>query len=64
MKNEHVIESKLPNIKGITYISELSPDKKMVAYFVAEGIYKDNPVDQLAQNMKKKKDKNETLPQK
>ena len=36
----------------------------MVAYFAAEGIYKDNPVDQLAQNMKKKKDnKTDTQPQ-
>ena len=35
----------------------------MIVYFSAEGIYKQNPVDQLAQNMKKKKDKNDTLPQ-
>lgn len=57
MKTEHVIENKLPNIKGITYISELSPNRKMIAYLSAEPIYRENPVDQLAQNMKKKKDK-------
>lgn len=55
-KKDHAIESKLPNIKGISYISELSPNKKMIAYFAAEPIFKENPVDQIAQNMKKKKD--------
>ena len=39
-KNDHVVESKLPNIKGVTYISELSPNKKLVTYFSAEPIYK------------------------
>lgn len=50
-KNEHVIENKLPNIKGITYISDLSPNKKMIAYFSVEPLFKENPMDQF----KKKK---------
>ena len=64
MKTEHVIESKLPNLKGITYISELSPNRKMIAYFSAEALYRENPVDQIAQNMKKKKDKTDAPIQK
>lgn len=61
--NDHVVEGKLPNIKGITYISELSPNRKMIAYFSIEPLYKESPMDQLA-NMKKKKDKNYVEPPK
>jgi hypothetical protein len=46
-KGEHIIESKLPNIKGIRYISELSPNKKFIAYFSAEPLFKENPMDQI-----------------
>lgn len=62
MKTEHVIENKLPNIKGITFISELSPNRKMIGYFAAEPQYRENPVDQMAQNMKKKKDNKPDAP--
>lgn len=55
MRGDHVIESKLPNIKGITYISELSPNRKMIAYFSAEPVFKENQMEQMAQNMRKKK---------
>lgn len=60
-KNDHVVENKLPNLKGVTYISELSPNKKLVTYFSAEPIYKENAADQMAQNMKKAKGKNEAM---
>jgi hypothetical protein len=51
--------SKLPYLSRITYISEPSPNKKSIAYFVTEAIYKnvENP-----QNMKRKKDSDKAEP--
>ena len=56
-KNGHVVESKLPHIKGIKYVSGLSPNNKYIAYFTAEPLFKDNPSDMVPQNKKKKGEK-------
>lgn len=40
------MESKLPNLAGIKYISNLSPNKKLIAYFAADPIYKEIPIPQ------------------
>lgn len=52
-KAGHVVEAKLPHIKAIKYISDLSPNKKLIAYFSAEPLYKESPIEQT---FKKKKD--------
>ena len=33
-------ESKLPHLKGVKFISGLSPNNKHIAYFAAEPLYK------------------------
>ncbi len=55
----HLAESKLPHIKGIKYISNLSPNNKYIAYFTAEPLFKENPADLVPQ---KKKTKGEVAP--
>lgn len=52
-------ENKLPHIKGIKYISNLSPNNKLIAYFTAEPLFKENPADLVPQ---KKKTKGEVVP--
>ncbi len=39
--------SKLPTIKGIKYISNFSPNKKLIAYISADPVYKEGPMDQV-----------------
>jgi hypothetical protein len=53
----HVVESKLPHLKGVKFISALSPNNKYVAYFSAEPLFKDNPADLVPQGKKKKGEK-------
>ena len=52
-KGGHVAESKLPHIRNIKYISNLSPNTKLIAYFTAEPLFKDNPTDSIPQKKKK-----------
>ena len=61
-KADHIVESKLPNIKGVRFISGLSPNRKLVAYFSAEPLYKDNPMDAIPEAVRKKKTKNQNQP--
>lgn len=49
----HVAESKLPHIRGIKFISALSPNNKIIAYFAAEPLYRDLPADTVPQKKKK-----------
>ncbi len=50
-------ESKLPHLKGIKFISGLSPNTKFVAYFSAEPLFKESQADMIPQNKKKKTEK-------
>lgn len=50
-------ENKLPHLKAIKFISPLSPNNKLIAYFSAEPLFKENPADAIPQNKKKKSDK-------
>jgi hypothetical protein len=50
-------ESKLPHLKGIKFISGLSPNNKYVAYFSAEPLFKENPADIIPQKKKQKGEK-------
>jgi hypothetical protein len=47
-------KQQLPVIRNIRHISNLSPNKKMIAYITADPIYKENPMDQIPENLKKK----------
>ena len=48
----HVVEAKLPHIRGIKFISGLSPNHKYLAYFAAEPLFKETPVDMVPQKKK------------
>jgi hypothetical protein len=50
-------ENKLPHIKGIKFISGLSPNNKLIAYFSAEPLFKENPADAIPQKKKQKGEK-------
>ena len=50
----HVAESRLPHLKGIKFISGLSPNNKYIAYFGAEPLYKETAADAVPQQKKKK----------
>ncbi len=41
-------------IRNIRFISNISPNKKLIAYITADPIYKENPMDQIPENLKKK----------
>lgn len=56
------MESKLPHLKYIKFISNLSPNGKLISYFSAEPLFKDNPMDAVSQNLKKKKEKEKEPP--
>jgi len=47
----------LPHIRGVKYISGLSPNNKYISYFTAEPLFKDNIADMVPQNKKKKGEK-------
>lgn len=47
-------DSRLPNLKGIKFISGLSPNNKYVAYFAAEPLFKESPMDNIPQKKKAK----------
>jgi vacuolar protein sorting-associated protein 16 len=49
----HVAESRLPHLRGIKFISGLSPNNKYIAYFAAEPLYKELPTDAVPQKKKK-----------
>ena len=40
-------KQQLPVIRNIRYISNMSPNKKLIAYITADPIYKENPMDQI-----------------
>lgn len=50
-------ESKLPHLKGIKFISDLSPNNKYIAYFSAEPLFKETAADLIPQQKKKKGEK-------
>ena len=56
-RSGHVVESKLPHIRGIKFVSGLSPNNKYVVYFAVEPLFKDNPADMVPQGKKKKGEK-------
>jgi hypothetical protein len=43
----------LPHIRSIKFISNLSPNTKLIAYFAAEPLFKENPTDAIPQKKKK-----------
>lgn len=47
-------KQQLPVIRNIRFISNISPNKKLIAYITADQIYKENPMDQIPENLKKK----------
>ena len=53
-KGGHVVQSKLPHLKALKFISNLSPNSKSIAFFSAEPLFKENPADNIPQNKKKK----------
>lgn len=46
-------ESKLPHLKGVKFISGLSPNNKHIAYFAAEPLYKQTVAEMVPQKKKK-----------
>jgi hypothetical protein len=53
----HMAENKLPHLRGIKFISGLSPNNKLLAYFTAEPLFKENPADMIPQKKKQKGEK-------
>lgn len=49
----------MPIIRGIKYITNYSPNKKLIAYISADPVYKEGVMDQIPENLKKKKKGNE-----
>ena len=42
-------------LKGVKFISQPSPNNKLICYFQAEPLFKENPADQIPQQQKKKR---------